>query len=75
MSELRHKEKDGKSSLWQVKSSNDGGSNGGGEIKKIKLCIVRPSETSPEPCPRKRKRYGIIFYLYTRCISVLERRV
>jgi hypothetical protein len=52
--------------LWQVKSSNGGGSNGGGEIKKIKLCIVRPSETSSEPCPRRRKRYGIIFYLCTR---------
>jgi hypothetical protein len=59
-SEPRHKEKDGKSSVWQVKSSNDGGSNGGGEIKKIKLCIVRPAETA-ELCPRRRKRCGIDF--------------
>lgn len=55
VSDVRHKEREGKSSLWQVKSSNDSGGAGGGEIKKIKLCIVRPSEAL-EPSPRKRKR-------------------
>lgn len=45
--------------MWQVKSSNDSGSSGGGgEIPKIKLCILRPPESS-EPSPRKRKRYEI----------------
>jgi hypothetical protein len=67
--ELRHKDRDGKSSVWQVKSSNDGGSGGGGEIKKIKLCIVRPSETL-EPSPRRRKRYEIRICVYVLYVSV-----
>jgi hypothetical protein len=54
--------------MWQVKSSNDSGSSGGsGEIQKIKLCIVRPSETL-EPSPRKRKRYEVVI-----CLCVLAR--
>jgi len=68
--ELRHK--DGKSSMWQVKSSNDSGSGGGGEIKKIKLCIVRPSETL-EPSPRRRKRYEIRVCIYMLYVSVVSR--
>jgi hypothetical protein len=56
-----------------VKSSNDGGSGGGGEIKKIKLCIVRPSETS-EPSPRRRKRYEIGDCVYALYVSVFKRR-
>jgi len=71
--ELRHKDRDGKSSVWQVKSSNDGGSGGGGEIKKIKLCIVRPSETL-EPSPRRRKRYEITVCVYVLCVSVVFKR-
>jgi hypothetical protein len=60
--------------VWQVKSSNDGGSNGGGEIKKIKLCIVRPSETL-EPSPRRRKRYGIRFVSLCALHSCFEKNI
>lgn len=71
--ELRHKDRDGKSSLWQVKSSNDSGSGGGGEIKKIKLCIVRPPETL-EPSPRRRKRYEIRVCLHAVFFCCFKRR-
>jgi hypothetical protein len=60
--------------VWQVKSTNDNGSGGGGEIKKIKLCIVRPSETM-EPSPRRRKRYEIRICVCVLYVSVIfERR-
>jgi len=72
--ELRHKDRDGKSSMWQVKSSNDSGSGGGGEIKKIKLCIVRPSETL-EPSPRRRKRYESSLCLYAVCFYCFEEKM
>lgn len=73
--DLRHKDREGKSSVWQVKSSNDSGSGGGGEIKKIKLCIVRPPETL-EPGPRRRKRYEIRVFVYVLYVSVVfERRI
>jgi hypothetical protein len=73
VSDVRHKEREGKSSLWQVKSSNDSGGAGGGEIKKIKLCIVRPSEAL-EPSPRKRKRYEIRICDYVLYVSVVFKR-
>jgi hypothetical protein len=73
VSDVRHKDRDGKSSVWQVKSSNGSGGGGGGEIKKIKLCIVRPSETS-EPSPRRRKRYEIKICVYVLYVSVVFKR-
>ncbi|KAK7872493.1 hypothetical protein R5R35_014284 [Gryllus longicercus] len=45
------KEKEVSSSVWKVKCSD----TKGGEIQKLKLCIVRPPDP-PEPAGRKKKR-------------------
>nr|CAD7201215.1 unnamed protein product [Timema douglasi] len=52
-SEQKHsKDKDSKSSVWQVKTADSGG-----ESNKLKICIVRPQDLPAEqPSPHRRKR-------------------
>lgn len=49
--ESKSSDKGSRSPVWKVKCSD----GGGGEIQKLKLCIVRPPET-PEPSTKKKKR-------------------